>query len=174
MNLLSQDDHVLIGVDPSFSRTGLCVISKDGPRVMRLDHPPFNKSYLSLLNLSREIAIWVYSIVEENKPTHLIIEYPPPTMQFSAGMYMLSSAIFLACRKHQPYLSPPAIGRILFKQSPWKKSFAVSKVKEVYNPKPRICADEAEAFIMCIPFLSPEVQSRFGVLKSILYERYEI
>lgn len=100
-------DFVGIGIDPSFSCTGLALLNQDEKignsflisRVTTTESQRRKKDFFSIYRLSFQIALDVKKWIDEgvakfpNKPVKIIMEVPPPYLQYSAGLYMLDGLI---------------------------------------------------------------------------------
>lgn len=70
------------------------------------------------------------------------------------------------------YLSPPAVGRYIFKKQTWKKRDSKLFARR-FAGMSRITDDEADAFVMLVPFFEPDQQDRMGVARYYEYEEVE-
>lgn len=164
----------VLGIDPSFLRTGLCHYDRGLIRFERIDRPsnePIVKDFKHLYIESKRVCSTLEGILQENFYLNVIIEYPPPTSQFSGGMYMLVTTLVELLKRLdcKVYLSRPAVGGYMFKQRPWKKSDSVKKAKPFVQGKYRICADEADAFLM-VAGLVPELIEQLDPVRIPTYE----
>ena len=98
--------YTLIGIDPSYSRTGLCAVLQDGSKRVvfhTLSHPMTGKAsvdgevkrgfhavFESAFALANDVAAWVRSFGSVG----VIMEEPLPASSMSPALYALDSMIF--------------------------------------------------------------------------------
>ena len=96
----------LVGIDPSFSRTGLCCVMQDGSKRVifhNLSHPMTGKAsadgsvkrgFHSVFEAAFALANDVSSWVSQFDPVRVIMEEPLPASSMSPALYCLDSLIF--------------------------------------------------------------------------------
>lgn len=167
----------LLGIDPSYTRTGLCYFDGSGFSFSRVDFTePLEKTFFGLYSRSSEIICRVIadaSSKTELSDLRIVVEYPPPVSQFSAGMWMLVSTIVreISPLVAEVHLAPPAVGRNIFRNGNWRKSDSVLKARPFFDQKGRLSADEADAFIMIIPLLPREHRASLQIVRDVEYKR---
>lgn len=162
----------ILAIDPSFKRTGIFFF--DGRfQFSRLNGPKvLDTRYFALFKLSSDIADYAYHFSIMLKPDVIVVEYPPPVGQFTAGMWMLTSMIINRLDT-KVYMAPPAVGRVLFKTRDWGKSDSVAVAKKFYSNR-RLCGDEGDAFVMALPHLPYLVQQTTGMIRTYDYDSIRI
>lgn len=164
-----------LAIDPSFRKTGICETSGSGFLFSRLTTPDvLDKSFLGILRSSEQMARRVLDHYRAGDYKRVVLEYPPPVSQFSGGMYLLCGSIVNLLSEYTDVeLSPPAVSRTLFKVRKWAKSLSVQKAKPYFDQKGRLSSDEADAFMMLLPFMSVKFQQNLGVVRAVTYQVLE-
>ena len=130
MSLNSSDR--LIGIDPSYRRTGICYWKVgSSPSFARIEYndlyiKDFHHTYL----LAQQQTNLILNHVKDYRPTVIVVEHPPPVGQFAGGMYLIVAILLSKLSDYTVYLAPQQVGRTLFKDGRWKKSKSVDVAKK--------------------------------------------
>lgn len=163
--MIYTNSKTVVAIDPSFNNTGICIVNKDAISYKKFSCSVQKKTFKNMLLASDSISSWIFKTVSSVSPDILIVETPPPVMRFSAGLWMLCNSVVLKLKDDfEVLLSPPAIGRRIFKTRKWDKNFSLMKAKSVNPFASNITHDEADAFIMTIPFLTEEVKLALSIV----------
>jgi len=168
----TESNMVYVGIDPSFSSTGIAMYCSGSDQLF-IDKRSQPVKGLSFMDFVVCVDVQTNSIKEvvfspryvKNKNTHVLIEYPPPVAQWSAGLYALDTVLVLKLRKGGCHVKgvPPNKIQSLFGKRKVLNSESVELAKElmalnpvswisfrgdiIENKVPRIKVDEAEALI---------------------------
>ncbi len=160
-----------IGIDPSFRRTGVCIYDhqRHECRFLRVEAYPAGvpKSFIGTYKAAHETSSQIMRSIQNYKNFDVVLEFPPPTSAYSAGMYTLVSTILydLLSMDVEVKLAHPGIGRYLWKQK-WKKSDSVRVAQPYFVQKGRLSGDEADAFVMLLPQV-PRLFQESGALNQV-------
>jgi len=164
----------LLSIDPSFRSTGLCYYFRDTDQFSfgRIGwESTFRKHFIDMYEIADIVSSDVLTFFKKTSSSEVVLESPPPRSAFSAGMYMLCTKMVekLYPWASKIYISPPAMGRVLFITRKWTKTDSVNIVKTVLNV--RVASDEADAFIQAIPLLPKTYSNLAGIKREVEYER---
>lgn len=82
---------VYVGVDPSFTGTGVCVLTSDEVKIRRIGLKLGPKNFDNVYGKALEVSGVLKEFVEEHAPFHLIMEAPLINVGFSTGIYCLAT-----------------------------------------------------------------------------------
>lgn len=86
--------YTLVGIDPSFSRTGMALVTP-GKEVLfqHFSRKIGHKSFDNIYEVSDDITNEMIEFLEPYKPYRVIMESPLPNSLFSAGLYCLDTML---------------------------------------------------------------------------------
>lgn len=172
-NLPSSNNRIL-SIDPSFKRTGLFLYNGEC-QFSRIKGPEkLDPVFPSLVKLSFTISHLIKKIYDNYQPEVVIMEYPPPVGQFVAGMWMLTYSVATVIAADRLFLSPPAVGRVLYRTRNWSKSNSVAVASRFFKGHRRLCGDEGDAFVMALPFLPYSIQQESEIVRTYDYDTIRI
>lgn len=161
-----------VGIDPSFNRTGVCIYDEDTGEVVfhRIDGTPgeVDRSFPGVYRGAKKVSGQLMNIIKPIGECQIVIEFPPPVSQYSAGMYALCVTICNDLEREGYHLrvAHPSIGRYLFKIKPWHKSDSVRVATPFWKQAGRLCADEADAFVMLLAAV-PDLAAKCKVINPV-------
>lgn len=149
---------IIIGIDPSYTRTGVCVLNTE---VMRAKFYTISVSDAMVYNIAytlvsaRVLAVELYVLINNNNPSIVSIEYPVLATRSGAYLGLIQQAFYdLLCNfKYK--------GRVIMLPSQATNSVTKAKTKtdivkwttEVLSVKKTINHDEATAGVLaCTAF----------------------
>lgn len=149
-----------IGLDLSYTRSGLAIVTQQAFRCKRESVEIEDKSFVSTVLSAKALADKVVSFVTDHRLCggSVNMEEPFPNAQYSAGLYALDTLVYL---KLKPYhtvktYNPTTLKHLIGHRSP-KKSESVDLALKCVNvlgledrTDHRICHDEAEALLYAI------------------------
>ena len=178
----SNRTRIIIGADPSYLRFGLCFLTldRDGLREIRLcsfsQELPEGFRFVDMILSTKLLVDKIKSCIKETLSEDnlkyenlyvpiLSMEVPPPTREFSAGLYMLDTVVYLNLSEFSEltFVSyPNKIGSLLGPN--YKKGVSVSFLRDftelngikithgetVNKRKTHINHDEAESAVLAI------------------------
>lgn len=161
-----------IGLDPSFTRTGISIYNVDEKslQVCRVENKdlPAKKSFDNMFHLVNLTIRNILSRLPSPDGNELIIlsEVPPPSGQFSSGLYALDTALLREISliyKSTIYIVPPTYIGSVHGTRKYNKSTStilgnklLSLFSNVVMDKKNICHDESESLIFLIRLLVRE------------------
>jgi hypothetical protein len=133
----------IVGIDPSFSRTGLCCVMQDGSkRVLfhNLSHPitgkasvdgtvkrGFHSVFESAFALANDVTSWVMSF----DPVRVVMEEPLPASSMSPALYCLDSLIFERIKDHVLQTYNPSTLRTIHAKRDYTKTDSVNRATKL-------------------------------------------
>lgn len=176
---MSQQKHSsqadILGIDPSYRRTGLCLRTESGFVFERIDYDgQLVKDFRNLYSRTLHVAAGVRSIIDKYRPTTVVLESPPPVGQFAGGMYLICGIVAHTLKDYDPLrilIAQPQMGRVLYKNKKWRKSDSVQIAHLITGKK--VSGDEADALIMLLPILPPSIQQKAEILRTYEYKELE-
>ena len=157
---------ILLGIDASFSRTGLCHIDVDNKRITigRIQGKIGDKTFQNIINLSTSHTIQLANFINTNgKPNYVIAEEPFNGGEFSSGLHALDATFMFYLRTcklvKEIYNLHPSYLTHLHGRG-YKGSTSVKLAQKIiqcfiengytFNTSlGKVCHDEAEAIIFC-------------------------
>lgn len=135
--------YTLIGIDPSYSRTGLCAVLQDGSKRVvfhTLSHPMTGKAsvdgevkrgfhavFESAFALANDVADWVRSF----EPVGVIMEEPLPASSMSPALYALDSMIFERLHDSVIHTYNPSTLRTIHSKRDYTKTDSVNRATKL-------------------------------------------
>lgn len=138
----------IVGIDPSFSRTGLACI-EDGSL---LEFKSVTSTDSDIYDISKslyhanELSAMITAFLEHHQPDTVIIEYPVLATRSGAYLGLIQQALYNTIKTYHNYLVPSLAITSFTKLK--SKSELVKRCKDKYNLK-KINHDEASAVILC-------------------------
>ena len=178
--------EILVGLDPSFHRTGIAIYVNNKIIVSEVKITPnpnksFEQIYRDVMTQKNNIMREINDILMSEKVylmegLEVLSECPPPQGNFAPGLYALDVSIFSAMRRegwgvYRVY--PTYLGHVHGKRK-YSKSESVELAKEILSFYPheikskRLSHDEAEAVI----FLARNM-AKHCILNTELMAKYE-
>lgn len=155
---------IIIGLDPSFKRTGIAKVSIED-RVIELKDcsVPLSQDEKTFKHVYTCALMQVEQIVREIPEDGIVIsEEPIPSSMFSAGLFCLDSMLFQRLGPHLKATTHPSYLLHLLGKSRTKTD-SVNKVKEILTlfekrgykviKKGRISHDACEAFLISLKLM---------------------
>lgn len=88
-------EYNLIGLDPSFTRTGMCILTTDHKVIFKtFSHAIGKKDFEHTLDAAKSLAEEIKKTVAEFRPYRVISEHPLPQSSMSPALYCLDAMIF--------------------------------------------------------------------------------
>lgn len=85
-------DHNMVGIDPSFTRTGITVLTKDKKIYFHtLSQTIGKKDFVHTYNSAYILANQIRDYLEQFKQYRVVMEYAPPISSMSPALYCLDS-----------------------------------------------------------------------------------
>lgn len=85
-------EHNYIGIDPSFTRTGISIITKDRKLVfLTLSEKIGKKDFPNIYNSSKILSNKLGSILSEYDPCKVVMEFAPPVASMSPALFSLDT-----------------------------------------------------------------------------------
>lgn len=81
-----------VGIDPSFSKTGIAVLTHDKRLVFHtLSEQIGKKDFINTFRAAKVLADKLHILLEEYQPYEVVMEYPPPIASMSPVMFALNA-----------------------------------------------------------------------------------
>lgn len=94
----------LVSLDPSFTRTGICIIDLESKRIMfyTASHKIGEKLFENIVHAAQSVTSQIHAIVKENCGNEyaLISEEPLPMSSMSSALYSLDTLIYHTFESH--------------------------------------------------------------------------
>lgn len=85
-------EKTIVGIDPSFTRTGISVVTLDKKIFFKtLSHPIGKKDFPNTYSAAYALANQLKDYLEQFKPYDVVMEYAPPISSMSPALYSLDS-----------------------------------------------------------------------------------
>ena len=82
----------IVGIDPSFTRTGIAIITKDKQIVFHtLSEQIGKKDFIHTYNSAYSLANQLKEYLKQFEPFEVVMEYAPPVSSMSPALYCLDS-----------------------------------------------------------------------------------
>ena len=155
----------LVSLDPSFTRTGICIIDLESKHLMfyTASHKIGEKRFENVVHAAQSIASQIQAIIKENCGNEyaLISEEPLPNSSMSSALYSLDTLIYYTFEDHIKCTYNPATLRSRIHGHKYDKNDSrnlADRYIEVLNKKgyniisemgtkKKLCHDSAEAFL---------------------------
>ena len=133
----------LVGIDPSFSRTGLCCVMQDGSKRVifhNLSHPMTGKAsadgsvkrgFHSVFEAAFALANDISSWVSQFDPVRVIMEEPLPASSMSPALYCLDSLIFERLHDKVVQTYNPSTLRTIHSKRDYTKTDSVNRATKL-------------------------------------------
>lgn len=84
--------ETMVGIDPSFTRTGIAILTKDKKIIFHtLSEHIGKKDFINTYRASHSLAIQLRDYLDQFKPYKVVMEYAPPISSMSPALYSLDS-----------------------------------------------------------------------------------
>lgn len=134
---------VLVGLDPSFSRTGISVIDTNS-KVIRITDVRNTigkeKNFVNIFKCSLRVHKGIRDFIDELgiDLDYIVSEIPPPRAMFASGLYALDTSLFLDLIYRYPklkgiYLLHPTYIAHLHGKKKYNKSESVDMAKKLFD-----------------------------------------
>lgn len=155
----------LVSLDPSFTRTGICIIDLESKHIMfyTASCKIGEKQFENVFHAAKSITSQIQAIIKENCGNEyaLISEAPLPMSSMSAALYSLDTLIYNEFESHIKATFNPATLRSKIHGHKYEKkdsqelaykyinilSNSMYKILSVMGTKRKICHDCCEAFL---------------------------
>jgi hypothetical protein len=161
---------ILISLDCSFTRTGVCVINKSTKEIFfeTASEKIGEKQFENVVRAAQSIVAQLKTIFSKYGDEYdLIMESPLPMSSMSAALYSLDTLIFNAFEQHIKHTYNPATLRSKIHGHKYDKKDSQNLadkyikileksgyiIKSDMGTKHKICHDSAEAFLYCHLYL---------------------
>lgn len=156
---MTELNKTVVGIDPSFTRTGIAILTTDKKIVFHtLSEQIGKKDFSHTYNSAYSLAIQLRDYLEPFKPFDVVMEYAPPISSMSPALYCLDSLYHFVLH---PYIAqlyhPMTLATIIGKGKARTKADSVLKglsiIKELQREgwemtqKRKPCHDCFEALI---------------------------
>jgi Holliday junction resolvasome RuvABC endonuclease subunit len=85
-------EQTIVGIDPSFTRTGIAILTKDKKIVFHtLSEQIGKKDFIHTYDSAYSLAIQLKDYLKDFKPFKAVMEYAPPISSMSPALYCLDS-----------------------------------------------------------------------------------
>ena len=155
---------ILIGIDPSYSRTGLIIMNTESKEIrsIKVENKIGEKDFVNLYNKANDQS---NKIIKEipNKIDYVMSECPLPQAQFSSGLFALDSLMLYKLSLNRPKMINvlhPSYLKYIHKSSKYTKTDSVNLAKSflevftkngyIFSVNGRWSNDECEAFIFSV------------------------
>ena len=90
--LQTQHDKTIIGIDPSYTRTGIAILTRDGHLVFHtLSEQIGKKDFIHTYNSAYSLATQLKEYLKQFEPYEVVMEYAPPISSMSPALYCLDA-----------------------------------------------------------------------------------
>lgn len=148
----------IVGIDPSFTRTGISILTKDRRIVFHtLSEQIGKKDFIHTYKSAYSLANQLRDYLDQFKPFEVVMEYAPPVSSMSPALYCLDSLYHFVLHPYIVQLyHPMTLTTIIGKKSRTKADSVlkgVSIIKELQDAgwilaqKRKPCHDCFEALI---------------------------
>ena len=181
----------LVGLDPSFTRTGICIIDLNSKEIFfetascKIGEKIFENVYKAAKDIARQISDIVYKRCSDN--FDMISESPLPCSSMSPALYALDTLIYDTFESHFKITYNPATLRSKIHGHKYEKKESqelaykyiniLSKsgyiLKSDIGIKKKITHDNAEAFLYCHLYLKDSGHPEFQFDNSEEIARYK-
>lgn len=161
---------ILISLDCSFTRTGVCVINKSTKEIFfeTASEKIGEKQFENVVRAAQSIVVQLKTIFSKyGNEYDLIMEAPLPASSMSAALYSLDTLIFNSFESHIKHTYNPATLRSRIHGHKYDKKDSQNLadkyikileksgyiIKSDMGTKHKICHDSAEAFLYCHLYL---------------------
>ena len=169
----------LVSLDPSFTRTGICIIDLENKHIMfyTASHKIGEKRFENVVHAAQSITSQIQAIIKENCGNEyaLISEEPLPMSSMSSALYSLDTLIFHTFESHIKITYNPATLRSRIHGHKYDKKDSQNlaekylKILEksgymiisILGTKKKVNNDAAEAFLYAHLFLKDLGNSDF-------------
>lgn len=155
----------LVGLDPSFTRTGICIINLDSKEIFfetascKIGEKVFENVYRAAKNVVRQIHDIVYKCCSDD--FDMISESPLPCSSMSPALYSLDTQIYNAFESHIKQTYNPSTLRSKIHGHKYEKKDSMELadkylkilekcgyiIKSKMGTKQKVCHDCCEAFL---------------------------
>lgn len=98
----------LVGIDPSFTRTGIAVLAKDRKIIFHtLSHQIGKKDFIHVYQAAYSLAVQLKEYLDQFTPYIAVMEYAPPISSMSPALYSLDSLYHFVLHKSIAHLYHP-------------------------------------------------------------------
>lgn len=161
-------EKTLVGIDPSFTRTGIAILTKDKKVIFHtlsehIGKKDFEHTYHAAYSLSSQLKKYLSSY----EPFDVVMEYAPPVSSMSPALYCLDSLYHFVLHEHIVHLyHPMTLATIIGKKDRTKADSVMrglSILEElkgdgwVVTQKRKPCHDCLEALIYAHYYLTSNV-----------------
>lgn len=151
-------NKTMIGIDPSFSRTGIAILTKDKQIIFHtLSEQIGKKDFIHTYSSAYSLATQLQEYLEQFKPFNVVMEYAPPVSSMSPALYCLDSLYHYVLHPYIVHLYHPMTLTSIIGKKDRAKADSVLKglsiIKElqdngwVLQQKRKPCHDCLEALI---------------------------
>ena len=169
----------LVSLDPSFTRTGICIIDLESKHIMfyTASHKIGEKQFENIVRAAQSITSQVQAIIKESCGNEyaLISEAPLPMSSMSAALYSLDTLIFNSFECHIKHTYNPATLRSRIHGHKYDKKDSQNLaekyikileksgyiIKSEIGTKKKITHDNAEAFLYAHLYLHDNEHNDF-------------
>jgi hypothetical protein len=82
----------IVGIDPSFTRTGIAILTKDKKIIFHtLSEHIGKKDFIHTYASARSLALRLKEYLDQYSPYEVVMEYAPPVSSMSPALYCLDS-----------------------------------------------------------------------------------
>lgn len=169
----------LVGLDPSFTRTGICIVNLNSKEIFfetascKIGEKIFENVYKAAKDITRQISDIVYKRCSDN--FDMISESPLPCSSMSPALYALDTLIYDTFESHFKMTYNPATLRSKIHGHKYEKKesqeLALTYIKTLsenkyiikseMGTKRKLCHDCAEAFLYCHLYLKASGHPEF-------------
>lgn len=165
--LQTKHDKTIIGIDPSYTRTGIAILTKDGHLIFHtLSEQIGKKDFIHTYNSAYSLATQLRDYLEQFKPYDVVMEYAPPVSSMSPALYCLDALYHFVLHENIKHLyHPMTLATIIGKRDRTKADSVLkglSIMRELQSAgwqidqKRKPCHDCLEALIYVDYFLKNE------------------
>ena len=98
----------IVGIDPSFTRTGIAILTVDKKIVFHtLSEHIGKKDFLNTYSAAYSLATQLRDYLEQYKPFEVVMEYAPPISSMSPALYSLDSLYHFVLHPYIVHLYHP-------------------------------------------------------------------
>lgn len=157
-------DINMVGIDPSFTRTGIAVLTKDKQIIFHtLSEQIGKKDFEHTYQAAHSLAIQLKDYLSQFEPFKAVMEYAPPVSSMSPALYSLDSLYHFVLHNNIVHLYHPMVLATIIGKKARTKADSVLKglsiIKELQSEgwvmvqKRKPCHDCLEALIYADHYL---------------------
>lgn len=98
----------IVGIDPSYTRTGIAILTSDHHIVFHtLSEQIGKKDFIHTYNSAHTLAIQLQEYLSQYEPFDVVMEYAPPVSSMSPALYCLDALYHFVLHSHIKHLYHP-------------------------------------------------------------------